>query len=65
MNHEAQTANVHTLLDIFLQQQCCVSVLYPVQGELGSDPRAPVLLVKLSVTESSFRYNDGFFTAGG
>lgn len=36
-------------------------VLYPVQGELGSDPCMQVFLAKLSDTESSFRYRDGFF----
>lgn len=38
---------------------------YPVQGELGSDPWAHVFLVKLSETESNFRYKDGFFTDSG
>lgn len=38
---------------------------YPVQGELGSDPCAHVFLVKLSDTESNFRYKDGFFTDSG
>lgn len=36
-----------------------------MQGELGSDPCACVFLVKLSDTESSFRYKDGFFTDRG
>lgn len=36
---------------------------YPVHGELGSDPC--VFLVKLSDTESNFRYRDGFFTERG
>lgn len=38
---------------------------YPVQGELGSDPCPHVFLVKLSDTESSFRYKDGFFIDSG
>lgn len=40
-------------------------MLYPVQGELGSDPCPCVFLVKLSDTESNFRYKDGFFTDSG
>lgn len=36
-----------------------------MQGELGSDPCAHVFLVKLSDTESNFRYKDGFFTDSG
>lgn len=38
---------------------------YPVQGELGSDPCAHVFFVKLSETESKFKYKDGFFTDSG
>lgn len=38
-------------------------MFYPVHGELGSDPCA--FLVKLSDTESNFRYKDGFFTDSG
>lgn len=41
------------------------SASYPVQGELGSDPCAHEFLVRLSDTESNFRYNDGFFTDSG
>lgn len=40
-------------------------LFYPVQGELGSDPCAHVFLVKLSDTESNFKYKDGFFADGG
>lgn len=36
-----------------------------MQGELGSDPWAHEFLVKLSETESNFRYKDGFFTDSG
>jgi len=36
-----------------------------VQGELGSDTFAHVFLVKLSDTESNFKYKDGFFTDSG
>ena len=36
--------------------------MYPVQGELGSDPCAHIFLGRSSETESSFRYKDGFFT---
>lgn len=36
-----------------------------MQGELGSDPWPHVFLVKLSETESNFRYKDGFFTDSG
>lgn len=42
-----------------------LNVPYPVQGELGSDPRRHVFLLKLSDTESNFRYNDGLFTESG
>lgn len=37
--------------------------LYPVHGELGSDPC--VSLVAVFDSESNFRYSDGFFTDGG
>lgn len=42
-----------------------LNVPYPVQGELGSDPCGHVFLLKLSDTESNFRYNDGLFTESG
>ena len=40
-------------------------MFYPVQGELGSEPCAHVFLVKLSDTESNFKYKDGFFVDSG
>lgn len=36
-----------------------------MQGELGSDPCAHVFFVKLSETESKFKYKDGFFVDSG
>lgn len=42
-----------------------LGIFYPVQGELGSDPCAHVFVVKLSDTESKFKYKDGFFTDSG
>jgi len=36
-----------------------------VQGEVGSEPSVHVLLVRLSDTESSFRYSEGFLAERG